>query len=295
MSVNVRPLSATIGAEIAGVDCARPFDAETLQAVRQAWRDHAVLVFPGQTIDADQQRAFVSQFGSIGVRSQALPHKKARAWEGPDYAADVMLVSNIRKDGKPIGVLPDGEMWFHHDMCYAQAPNRGSFLYAMEIPSRGGDTMFASMIAAYDNLPPRLKEAIEGRRVLQAFDDALDARIDLTGVALDAVKHAWQPMVIRHPETGRRALYVNRLMSHRVEGLDAASSDALLDELYAYGEDPAVRYTHRWRVGDLLMWDNLCSMHARTDFPADERRLMRRLTIAGAPVVAAWVPQTATT
>jgi taurine dioxygenase len=288
MRFDIIALSPRIGAEIRGLDCAKPFDAATLDAVRQTWLDHCVLLFRDQRLDPDEQRAFVSQFGTIGTRAGALPARRPRAWEGPDYNADAMLVSNIRQEGKPIGVLPDGELWFHHDMCYAAAPNRASFLYALEVPSRGGDTMFCNMYAAYENLPPRLKDAIEGRRVLQAFDEVQDARLDFAKVPIEDVKHAWQPMVLRHPETGRRALYVNRLMSHRVEGLSEAESDSLLAELYNYGEDPRVRYQHVWRPGDLLMWDNLCSMHARTDFPAGERRLMRRFTIAGTPVVAAW-------
>ena len=114
-----------------------------------------------------------------------------------------------------------------------------------------------------------------------------DARLDLGSIPLEEVKHAWQPIVIRHPETGRDALYVNRLMSHRIEGMGEAESEELLEELFTYGEDPKVRYEHVWKVGDLAMWDNLCSMHARTDFPREERRMMRRFTISGGPVVAA--------
>ena len=288
MSFTVHPMTPVIGAEIRGLDISRPLDAETVAGLRHAWRDHAVLVFRDQQLDPDQQRAFVSIWGTIGKRAQALPSQRPRAWDGPDYNADAMLVSNIRKDGKPIGVLPDGEMWFHHDMCYAAAPNRASFLYSMEIPSHGGDTHFASMSAAYDRLPDRLRQAIEGRRVLQAFDELQDRRLDLDTLSIESVKHAWQPMVLRHPETGRRALYVNRLMSHRIEGLSPQESEALLDELFTYGEDPAVRYEHIWKVGDLVMWDNLNSMHARTDFPREERRLMRRFTISGTPVTAAW-------
>ena len=288
MPVTVHPASPAIGAEIRGVDISAPMDEATFAVIHKAWLDYSVLLFRGQSLDPDQQRAFVSLFGTIGKRASALAAKRPRAWEGPDYNADAMLVSNIRKDGKPIGVLPDGEMWFHHDMCYSPTPNRASFLYSIEIPSHGGDTHFASMYAAYERLPERLKTRIEGLRVLQAFDEVQDARLDLTRIPLDEVKHAWQPIVIRHPETGRRALYVNRLMSHRIEGMDEAGSEALLEELFTYGEDPAVRYEHVWRVGDLVMWDNLCSMHARTDFPREERRLMRRFTIAGGAVSAGW-------
>ena len=287
MSFAVRKLNPHIGAEIAGLDISQPLDPETVTALRQAWLDNLVLVFRGQNLDAQQQQRFVEYFGTLGVRGAALPSSRPRP-EGPDYNSPAMLVSNIREGGKPIGVLPDGEMWFHHDMSYAAAPNRASFLYSLEIPGRGGETMFASMYAAYDNLPARLKQRIEGRKVLQAFDEVQDSRLDLTKVPLAEVKHQWQPIVVAHPETGRRALYVSRLISHAIEGLGEAESKALLDELCDYTEDEAIRYTHAWRVGDLLMWDNLNSIHARKDFPRDERRLMRRFSISGKPVIPAW-------
>ena len=298
MPITVHPLSPAIAAEIRGVDISQPLDAADVAAIRQAWLDHCVLLFREQSLDANQQRAFVRNFGELGGRKVRVEPQNYRkpdeaTTSGPDYNADAMLVSNIRENGKPIGVLPDGEMWFHHDMCYSPQPNRASFLYSIEVPSRGGDTMFANMYEAYARLPQRLKDRIEGRTVLQAFDEYQDRRIDLGERPLSEVPHAFQPMVLRHPETGRRAIYVNRLMSHRVEGLSGAESEALLDELFAYTEDPAIRYQHVWKPGDLLMWDNLCSTHARTDFPREERRLMRRYTIAGAPVVAAWESQTA--
>jgi taurine dioxygenase len=296
MPVTVHPLSPHIGAEIRGVDISQPLAAEDVAAIRQAWLDHCVLLFRDQSLDANQQRAFVRNFGELGgrkVRVEPQNYKAVEKQEGPDYNADAMLVSNIREGGKPIGVLPDGEMWFHHDMCYSPQPNRASFLYAIEVPSRGGDTMFSSMYEAYARLPQALRERIEGRTVLQAFDEYQDRRIDLRERPLSQVPHCFQPIVVRHPETARRAIYVNRLMSHRIEGLDEAESEALLEELFAYTEAPDIRYTHVWRPGDLLMWDNLCSTHARTDFPADERRLMRRYTIAGAPVTPAWDGQTA--
>ena len=129
--------------------------------------------------------------------------------------------------------------------------------------------------------------------MLQAFDEVQDRRLDLAQIPVEDVKHAWQPMVLRHPETGRRALYVNRLMSHRIEGMTEAESEAILAELYDYAEAPEIKYTHKWRPGDLLMWDNLCSTHARTDFPREQRRLMRRFTISGEAVIPAWESQTA--
>lgn len=292
MPISVRPLSSTIGAEIRGIDISGPLDPADVAAIRQAWLDHCVLLFRGQSLDANQQRAFVRNFGEPGGRKVRVEpsnyRKPEEAASGPDYNAEAMLVSNIREDGKPIGVLPDGELWFHHDMCYSPQPNRASFLYSIEVPSRGGDTMFANMYEAYARLPQRLKDRIEGRTVLQAFDEYQDRRIDLNERPLSQVPHCFQPIVLRHPDTGRRAIYVNRLMSHRIEGLPEAESDALLEELFDYTEDPQVRYQHVWKPGDLLMWDNLCSTHARTDFPREERRLMRRYTLAGAPVIPAW-------
>jgi taurine dioxygenase len=291
--LSVRPLSAHIGAEIRGLDLSTPPAPDTMADLRQAWLDHIVLIYRGQTLHPDQQRAFVSLWGEIGGRANRLPANKPRQQQGPDYNAAAMLVSNIRENGKPIGVLPDGELWFHHDMCYAAQPNRASFLYAIKVPSEGGNTKFANMYQAYDNLPQRLKDRIEGRTVLQAFDEIQDSRLDLSSIDIADIKHCHQPIVLRHPETGRRALYVNRLMSHRVEGLSDAESDDLLEELYTFTEDPALTYEHVWQPGDLLMWDNLCSIHARTDFPKDQHRLMRRMTIAGSTVIPAWDNQTA--
>ncbi len=284
----VHTLHPFTGAEIRGIDISVPLDADTLGAMRKAWLDHCVLVWRGQNLDKDQQKQFVSCWGEVGGRANRLPAKNPNRQPGPDYNSEEMLVSNIRKDGKPIGVLPDGELWFHHDMCYSEKPNRASFLYCIETPSTGGHTKFANMYQAYDNLPQRLKDRIQGRKVLQVFDAIQDSRIDLAVRDLEDLMHYWQPAVIRHPETGRAALYVNRLMSHIVEGLDQAESDALLEELYQYTEDTSLVYEHVWKPGDLLMWDNLCSIHARTDFPPTERRLMRRMTISGEPVTAAW-------
>jgi taurine dioxygenase len=289
MSISIHPLSGAIGAEIRGVDISKSLEAAEVAIIRQAWLDYCVLLFRNQELDATQQREFVRSFGELGGRKARVePSNYKHTLDGPDYNADAMLVSNIRQDGKPIGVLPDGEMWFHHDMSYALKPNRASFLYAMEVPSIGGDTMFANMYAAYANMPSRLKERIEGLIVLQAFDEIQDQRINLSARSLESVPHCFQPIVLKHPETNKRAIYVSRLMSHRIEGLNEAESEALLEELLAYTESPAIRYTHVWRPGDLLMWDNLCSTHARTDFPRDQRRLMRRYTIAGEAVTAAW-------
>jgi taurine dioxygenase len=141
------------------------------------------------------------------------------------------------------------------------------------------------MYAAYDLLPEPLKKAIDGKRVMQIFDYKETSQPDLS--QLGKVKHAWHPAVIRHPETGRKAIYINRLMSATFENMLPEKAKALISEVIPYTEDPAIIYEHKWQPGDFLVWDNRCSTHARTDFPATERRLLKRGMIEGAPLIAA--------
>jgi taurine dioxygenase len=283
MSLRITPLSPALGARIDGVDIASPLDDATIAAIRAAWLAHLVLLFPGAPLTLEQQREFAGRFGKLAERASP-PEERA---EGADFARSFLLVSNIRgENGKPIGTLPDGEMWFHHDMSYVKAPHAGTFLHAIEVPHTGGNTLFANMYRAYDSIPPALKATLAGRRVLHIFNYTQAERCDPDG-DLTGIHHVWQPLFVRHPESGRIALYANRLMAARIEGLDRADSDAILEELFAIVEDRANVFEHAWTPGDTLLWDNRCSTHARTDFPADQRRLLRRCTIEGAPMVAA--------
>jgi taurine dioxygenase len=283
MTLRITPLSDALGARIDGIDIAGTLDEDAVAAIRAAWLEHLVLLFPATELTLEQQRAFAGRFGTLAERASR-PEDRA---EGAGYERGFLLVSNIRDEaGKPIGTLPDGEMWFHHDMSYTREPHKATFLHAIDLPRTGGNTLFANMYAAYDNIPPALKRRLAGRRVLHIFNytqtDRFDPDGDLTGI-----HHVWQPLFVRHPESGRIALYANRLMAARIEGLDRADSDAVLEELFAIAEDRAIVYEHVWTRGDTLMWDNRCSTHARTDFPADERRLLRRCTIEGGPMQAA--------
>ena len=277
--LEIRPLSDAIGAEIRGVDLSKPLDADTLAAIKDAWHEHIVLLFRDQDIDTDQQIAFAEHFGDVGTRSRPAERRP----EGADYNASIMLVSNVKKDGKYIGSLPDGEMWFHHDMCYDKAPHKGTFLYAMELPSTGGNTLFANMYAAYDRLSDDMKDRVKGQRALQIYDFATRETVDISD-DISKYKHEVQSVTITHPVTGRRALYVNPLITARIEDMPEDDSRAMLDELFAFADDPSIAYEHEWRLGDLMMWDNWCSCHARTDFPARERRMLRRCTVKGQPL-----------
>jgi len=281
MRLGVTPLAPAIGAEISGIDLSAPLDPGTINAIRAAFHRHVVVVFRGQDLTEDAQFAFARHFGEIGVRKRS-PNG---ATPGGDYDTPFMLVTNIVEDGKPIGSFGDSEMWFHHDTCYYEKPHAATLLYSVELPSRGGDTLFSNMYAAYDNVPDDLERRLEGRRVLQIHDYKRTERIDLDGDTTGMLQYS-QPIFITHPDTGRRALYVNRLMSARIEGLDRAESDDILDRLFDIVEDPAIGYAHSWRLGDLVMWDNYASCHARTDFPRDEPRLLRRLTVEGGRALA---------
>jgi taurine dioxygenase len=267
----VRPLSPALGAEIVGVDLGQEIDDRTFAQIRDAWHEHLVILLRDQELSEDDQVRFAEKFGP-----PAVIHTKQFVRNHPA----VMLISNIREDGKPIGALPDGEMHFHTDQCHQERPAMASMLYAIEVPRAGGNTLFANGYKAYETLPDALKLRIAGRRALNAYDYDTAAMKRGTRLA-DGVPSYAHPVVRTHPATGRKALYVNRLMTVRIEGLLADESDELLDALFAHQERREFVYEHVWRPGDLLMWDNRCTLHARTDFSPDERRLMRRVTILG--------------
>jgi len=266
----VRNLSPALGAEISGVDLRDPIDDALKQKLLDAWHRHLVILLRNQTLDEDAQMRFAENFGA-----------PAKTTSGRAYSAkhpSVMLVSNIRQDGKPIGALPDGEMHFHTDQCHQAMPAKATLLYAIEIPSQGGNTLFANAYSAYETLPEDIRARIAGRRALNAY--ATDTTLRPANYD-DAKSSYWHPVVRTHPATGRKALYVNRLMTREIEGLPREESDKLLQTLFDHQEEPRFVYEHIWRPGDILMWDNRCTLHARTDFSAGERRLLRRVTVLG--------------
>jgi taurine dioxygenase len=190
-----------------------------------------------------------------------------------------MMISNIRENGEPIGALPDGEMMFHHDMIHAEVPSKATLLYSVEIPSSGGNTLFASGCAAYDTLDPAVRNQLEGKRALHHYNYGSTIKGDSRGT--EAFAECVHPVFRTHEDTGRKAVYVNRLMTVKVLDMPAADSERLLNAVYDHAEKREFVYEHVWRVGDLLLWDNRCSSHARTDFPSTERRLMLRTTVEG--------------
>lgn len=280
--VKIEPLDAALGAEVTGIDLTKPQDDDTIARLQRAFQDYLVLVIRDQkNLQPEDQVRFCEFFGPLGARSRPADDRR----EGGDAPAEVMFVSNRKEDGQFIGSLPEGEMQFHTDQCYTERPARATSLYAIAIPDVGGDTKFASLCAAYDALPEDLKKIVDTSKARQVFSyDSTSSE----AVASAANRREFvQPMAVAQPETGRPALYVNRLMTVEIIGMDPTESRAILDRLVDHAERPDFVYTHKWRVGDLLIWDNLCTMHARTDFDPAADRHLRRFTIAGAPLRAA--------
>jgi taurine dioxygenase len=270
------PLTKHIGCEVKGIDLREQVAPAAASAIYRAWLDHAVLLFRGQDLtqeDLVRVTGIFGEFAPIGRPAHTLPKGFAK------ILPNIMLISNIRENGETIGALPDGEMMFHHDTIHRDEPHKATLLYSVEIPTYGGDTLFASGTAAYDALDPAMKKKLEGLKAVNFYVYNSVKRNDKQGV--DATSQAVHPVVRTHEETKRKALYVNRLMSVRIEGMPEAENDALLNFLFDHSEKPEFVYSHVWRKGDLIVWDNRCSSHARTDFPSDQRRLLLRTTVMG--------------
>jgi taurine dioxygenase len=279
----VKPLSPACGAEISGVDLSKPLSKAEVEAIKDAWGKHLVLVFRGQQVSQDDQLRFAAYFGDLGSRKKAPEKLRCRAEGIQQDNEKVLLVTNIKVDGQPIGAFGDGEFWFHIDSGYSARPYKYTFLYALELPSRGGNTMFSNMYKAYEAVPAALKEKLKGKTALHIYEYNRAKQANSSG-DISGIPHHSHPIFITHPDTGRKTLFVDRLMTTRIEDVSQDESDAILDQLYEIGERREFIFEHVWQLGDFLMWDNRCTIHARTDFPKEERRLLRRCTVEGAPL-----------
>jgi taurine dioxygenase len=265
-------LSPAIGAEIVGVDLSTPLDDAQFEAILGAWHRSCVLLFRNQHLEAEDQLRFASRFGEL---SKVINNHSKNSGH-----PSVMLVSNIRKDGQLIGGLLDGEMYFHSDQCYVERPIKATTLYAIELPRQGGNTLFANTYLAYETLPADVQRQIAGRKAMNVYD--YENNPTTRGATIrEGVPHYAHPVVRTHPDTGRKALFVNRLMTDHILDMPREESDVLLNSLFDHQEQRRFVYEHVWRVGDLMLWDNRCSLHARTDFDPAERRLLRRVAIKG--------------
>ena len=219
-AISVTKLHPDIGAEIRGADLSRPLDEETVRQIKDAWHQHAVLLFRDQNLGEDDQRRFASHFGPVAKRVPPKPGAPgatdALVWD------DMMTISDhVDANGKALGSLGHGEMWFHTDKCYHRRPHRATFLYGIEIPSEGGHTQFSSMYAAYENLPADLKRQLSGAMVIQGQQYGVGRRIDVT-LPLESTHHCAQPIFVTNPGSGRKALYVASQNSMWIEEIGRA-------------------------------------------------------------------------
>jgi taurine dioxygenase len=276
--IAVIPGPQWFGAEIQGVDL-RTIDDDDFSGIYRAWLDHSVLLFRGQNLADDDLIAFSKRFGGL---DWAPVQESGRRFV--DGHPEIYVVSNVIENGTPIGSLGAGEATWHTDMSYLQDPPKASILYALEVPPSGGNTYFCNMYLAYESLPGELKRRIEGLALKHdgTYNSGGYVRQGVT-VADDPMTSlgAFHPLVCTHPETKRRLLYLGRRRNAYIGGLSRPDSEYLLDQLWSYTTREEFAWHNEWRVGDLVLWDNRCTMHRRDPFDASSRRIMHRTQIKG--------------
>ncbi len=276
--MDVVPNRAALGAELRGIDLRHVSDA-TFADIHRAWLDHLVLLFRGQSLSDEDLIAFSRRFGELDWAP--VQENGRRFVEGHP---EIYVVSNVIENGVTIGSLGAGEAVWHTDMSYLEQPPKASMLYAIEVPPAGGDTGFTNMYRAWEELPVELKRAVEGRRLKHdgTYNSGGYLREGVTATDDPMTSPGtYHPIAYRHPETGRIALYLGRRRNAYIEGLSFAESEALLDALWQHATSDALVWYNRWHVGDLVLWDNRCTMHRRDPFDATTRRIMHRTQIKG--------------
>jgi taurine dioxygenase len=281
MTLEVRNTDAALGAEVSGIDLSQPVPPGDIARIEDVWRERLVVIFHDQTLSDPQLIAFSKNFGELdppGPNPYGQPFLK-------DHP-ELNVISNVVENDKPIGNLGDGEAVWHADMTYVDVPPKAAMLHALEVPppEAGGNTYFANMLLAYETLPAELKRAAEGKIAVH------DASTNSAGMLRKGYKPvadvretvgAHHPLVRTDPASGRKALFLGRRPNAYVIGLPLAESEAMLDALWAHATQPRFTLCHRWKVGDLLMWNNLSVLHRRDPFDPKTRRVMHRSQIKG--------------
>jgi taurine dioxygenase len=284
MTISIIRTDCALGAEIRGVDLTQPLETGVFAQIRQALLDHEVIFFRGQKISDEDQIRFSRYFGNL--------RKLKRVTALHPTLPEIFLVSNIMENGKPIG-LPDAGLFWHTDGAYLESPPFASVLRAIEVPHKDGkpqgDTVFASMTAAYDALPDKMKQRLDGLQAVQSIVMRYE-KTEQAGIKKDALEsvitsapEAIHPVVRPHPLTGRKCLFVSEGYTQKILGIPGDESEALISELSAYCVEPRFQYRHSYQVDDLLMWDDSSTQHKATfDYALPQRRLMHRTTIGEA-------------
>lgn len=275
--IELRPLAHALGAEVLGVDVARPVADDTFAAIHAAFLAHGVLLFRDQILTPAQHIAFSRRFGALD-RHETLPRDRH-----PEHPEILMVTNRPKPDGSPSDSRYTGRKW-HSDLSFTLCPALGSLLYSREIPGVGGDTMFANMTLAYDTLSDGLKRMLDGLYGVHTMGRAIpDASADRLQLDRELNPPVAQPLARVHPETGRRALYVGEKVE-LIEGMTPEESRPLVEFLCRHATRPEFVYRHQWRKHDLLVWDNRCTMHvALGDFDQTRLRELHRTTVLGTP------------
>ena len=277
-AVEVIPTGRGLAAEIRGVDL-KTLDEAAFARVVDAWHEHSVVLVRGQSLSDQDLIAFSRRLGDLDWAP--IQENGRRFVEG---LPEIYIVSNVKVNGEAIGSLGDGEAVWHTDMSYLDVPPKASMLYSLEIPPSGGNTSFCTMYGIYEGLPEELKARIAGLKIKHdgTYNSGGYVRQGVTPTD-DPVTSpgAVHPLVCTHPNTGRRMLYLGRRRNAYLVGLPLAESEALLDELWSFVDRPEFTWEHPWRVGDLVLWDNRCTMHRRDAFDPKSRRVMHRTQVKG--------------
>lgn len=261
-SMEIIPSGGALGAEIRGADLRERLSESAITQIRQALLEHLVIYFRGLRISDEDQVRFTNYFGTAVEHVRKQPERPVK---------EIFIISNVTEDGEPIGALANHEVSFHSDLSYLKKPGTLSFLYAVEVPQHGGNTQWCNCYAAYDALDDAMKARLDGLRAIHRHYEEAQNPPEL-------VDH---PVVRTIPETGRKSLYVGPHLTKSIVGVSESESRQLLETLFEHVLQPRFIWTHQWQVGDLVVWDNRCTMHRREPFPDNERRIMNRTQIFG--------------
>ena len=282
MSISVKRISDTFVGEVDGLSLRDDHDSTTIAALRGALLEHSILVFHRQEISSQEQVRFSQKFGPSEIHS-------VKQYLLPEFPEILALANRGEKGTKPIA---NGGAYWHSDITYKARPPMGSILHALEVPPEGGNTLFCDMAAAYEGLADDIKERIAGLRAVhsylprfmasRAMDPAFQANaFELSDEQKSELAEVVHPIVRTHPESGRKALFVNEGFTVRVEGMDEAEGQALLGELNTHATQSRFIYSHKWSAGDVVFWDNRMTMHCATEYDSRHSRRMHRTTIQG--------------
>jgi len=274
--MHIRRITPTIGVEITGIDLTQPISDTDFAAIKETWLAHKVAVFPGQNLTEKDLMRFGERFGELEIHVRSDYHSRENK--------EIMVVSNLKEDGRPIGVLGDGEALWHIDQSYMPQPTFGTILFGEKIPDEGGDTWFADLVTAYDRMPDDLKAEVAGKRIVYSVDrhnrreGAKRPDLQMTAEQLKRAPDSAHPAVRTHPVFGSKAIWYSPSHGAEFEGSTEEASRPLFNELLQYMTQEDLIYKHRWRVGDVVMWDNTSTMHRRDPFPGHMTRLLKRVS-----------------